>query len=155
VADQKNPFKEALEKGPARREEGVKPFFRGEPVPNPRKLERLRTVADLQLVDKEVLDRTPKIRDLTVHDLNDLAEEFSGIPTNNPRVSDLTLEDIQDLEGVFFEFKIATGRDMIAVATGRDQIASARPVGGTSVDVSCCCCTPCCCCAAADMSHSA
>lgn len=147
MADQENPFKKALEKGPERREVGVKPFLRGEPVTNLRKQGQLRTVADLQLVDKEVLERTPKIRDLTVHDLNDLADEFSGIPTNNPRVSDLTLEDIQDLEGVFFEFKVATGRDMIASARAAQR--------ETTVDVSCCCCTPCCCCAAADMSHTA
>ncbi|HEY0640450.1 MAG TPA: hypothetical protein VGD67_22705 [Pseudonocardiaceae bacterium] len=105
---------------------------------------QLRTVAELDLVPDEVLAKSPRVRDLTVRDLNDLAAEFAGVPTNNPRVSELTLEDIQDIEGVFYDFKVAAGRDLARLGT--DQLAS--------VDVSCCCCTPCCCCAATDTSRA-
>ncbi|MBB2909823.1 hypothetical protein FHS43_001069 [Streptosporangium becharense] len=110
---------------------------------NLKREEQLRTVADLGLATPEQLESNPKVRDLTINDLNDLAAEFSGIPTNNRRVAELTLDDLQDLEGVFFEFKRAVGRDLVT-----------RGASVSSVDVSCCCCTPCCSCAAADMSHT-
>lgn len=138
-----NPFKKALE-GAAKG---------GAATPRPRKQPsklkelELRTVADLGLVDPQVLERTPTVRDLTVRDLNDLAAEFSGVPSNNPKVAELSLEDIQDIEGVFYNFKVSTGREM--ASTGVNRLAA------SSVDVSCCCCTPCCCCAATDMSHTA
>ncbi|WP_433252693.1 hypothetical protein ACQPYK_08270 [Streptosporangium sp. CA-135522] len=103
--------------------------------------EQLRTVSDLGLVTPERLQQLPRIRDLTVHDLNDLASEFSGIATGNDRVSSLSLDDLQDLEGVFFEFKRNVGSGLVR-----------RNGNIRSVDVSCCCCTPCCSCAAADMS---
>lgn len=111
---------------------------------NFKKKEQLRTVGDLGLADPGELEQLPQIRDLTVNDLNDLAAEFSGIPTGNRRVTSLTLDDLQDLEGVFFDFKRSVGGELI------------RNGGAvSSVDVSCCCCTPCCCCAAADMAHTA
>jgi hypothetical protein len=140
-----NPFKRAFE--PVKREELIaktSPFAKDTRLGNLAKREQLRTVAEMNLVDREVLDRSPKIRELTVKDLNDLAAEFTGIPSNNEKVASLTLEDIQDLEGVFFEFKVSALRD---VATAPGDLAA--------VDVSCCCCTPCCCCAATDMSQTA
>jgi hypothetical protein len=144
MAVEENPFKKALEG--ARKAEGERsPFSREKSGSNDLKAMQLRTVAELDLVPPEVLEKTPKIRDLTVRDLNDLAAEFAGVPTHNATVSELTLEDIQDIEGVFYDFKVAAGRDLARVGT--DQLAS--------VDVSCCCCTPCCCCAATDMSHTA
>jgi BMFP domain-containing protein YqiC len=139
MAGEENPFKKALEGAEAE----VRPFSRE--ATNPTKAQQLRTVADLDLVERETLERTPRIADLTVRDLNDLAAEFSGVPTNNPKVAALSLEDIQDIESVFFDFKVAAGKDLAQI--GKGQLAS--------VDVSCCCCTPCCCCAATDMSESA
>lgn len=132
-----NPFKE-LSAGPEAADGDPQ---RGE---NLRRKQELRTISDLGLVSPEELAQLPRIRDLTVHDLEDLASEFTGIPTGNERVTALNLNDLQDLEGVFFEFKRSVGRDV------------ARH-GGTvrSVDVSCCCCTPCCSCAAADMTYTA
>jgi len=140
MANESNPFKAALEQ-----QEGEfdNPFRRE--MPNLTKQQQTRTVADLQLVKEDVLQRVPKVADLTVRDLNDLAAEFSGIPTKNPKVAELSLEDIQDIESVFFEFKVAAGRDLAQL--GRNDLAA--------VDVSCCCCTPCCCCAATDMSETA
>ena len=147
MADQsgENPFRGAV---PAKRDDGAtrfKPFSKEDRLGSPTKQDQLRTIAQLNLVDPSVLEKTPKIRDLTVRDLNDLAAEFTGIDTNNPRVADLTLQDIQDIEGVFFEFKLAQARDL--GARGLEELA-------LEVDVSCCCCCPCCCCAAADMSHT-
>ena len=107
----------------------------------------MRTVAEMHLVPDEVLKQSPKIAELTVRDLNDLALEFSGVPSKNEVVSNLSLDDIQDIEGVFYQFKVAAGRDLVKKA-GKGGKAG-------SVDVSCCCCTPCCCCAATDMSHTA
>lgn len=140
MAGEDNPFRRALEEG----EGDFNPFSRDSD--NLSKQQQLRTVAELDLVDREVLGRFPKVADLTVRDLNDLAAEFSGVPTNNPKVAELSLEDIQDIEGVFYEFKVAAGRDLARLG-GKNELAS--------VDVSCCCCTPCCCCAATDMSESA
>ena len=144
-----NPFKRALEPlAPEEESRRARPFTREEgPPASIVKVGKLRTVAELNLVDRTVLDRTPQIRDLTVHDLEDLASEFSGIPTNNDRVASLTVEDIQDIEGVFFQFKMDTARKVSSVAT--------KPTAGGGIDISCCCCTPCCCCAAADLSHTA
>jgi hypothetical protein len=142
-----NPFKKALE--PLTHEEAVArrtPFAKEPRKVSLTKLQQTRTVAELNLVDPAVLERTPNIRDLTVRDLNDLAAEFAGVPTSNQRVAQLSLEDISDLEGVFYEFKVAAGRDI--ARTGVEAAA-------TSVDISCCCCTPCCCCAATDLSHPA
>ncbi|GAA2911815.1 hypothetical protein GCM10010517_78390 [Streptosporangium fragile] len=131
-----NPFKD-LSAVPETRSEDLQRAV------NLRKEEQLRTVADLGLATPEQLETMPKVRDLTVNDLNDLAAEFSGIPTGNRRVADLSLDDLQNLEGVFFEFKRAVGKDLVT-----------RGAAVSSVDVSCCCCTPCCSCAAADMSHT-
>lgn len=138
MADE-NPFRKALEQG----QDQLQPFSRD--ALNLRKQSQLRTLRDLDLATPEVLDRNPKVADLTVHDLNDLAREFTGVPTRNEKIADLSLEDIQDIEGVFLEFKVAAVKDLARV--GRGDLAS--------VDVSCCCCTPCCCCAAADMSETA
>jgi hypothetical protein len=136
---EENPFRKALEEG----ESEASPFSRD--VPNLSKESQLRTVRDLNLVEPEVLERLPVVADLTVADLNDLASEFSGVPSNNPKVAELSLEDVRDIETVFFDFKVAAGRDL-ARRGGMSGLAS--------VDVSCCCCTPCCCCAATDMTES-
>lgn len=133
-----NPFKEAL----GDTSETFNPFAAKDA--NLTREQQLRTVAELNLVEPSVLRKSPKIAELTVHDLNDLASEFSGVPTRNERVAELSLEDIQDIEGVFFDFKVAAGRDL--ARSGID--------GLKSVDVSCCCCTPCCCCAATDTSET-
>ena len=108
---------------------------------------QLQTVSEMNLVKPEVLQQLPKIASLTVKDLNDLADAFNGIPTNNPIVADLTLEDLKDIEDVFFEYKLAVGRDM------------ERPIGSGGVEaagvsVSSCCSTPCSCCAAVDTTVS-
>lgn len=140
MAGEENPFRRALEQGEAE----FTPF--GSKERNLTKERQLRTVREMNLVDPRVLERTPQIADLTVQDLEDLADEFSGVPSNNPKVSELSLDDIQEIEAVFFDFKVAAGKELAGLG-GRGDL--------TSVDVSCCCCTPCCCCAATDMSETA
>jgi hypothetical protein len=109
---------------------------------------QLQTVADMNLVKSEVLEQLPKIASLTVKDLNDLADAFNGIPTNNPVVAELTLEDLKDIEDVFFEYKLAVGRDM------QRPIRGGHGIGVADVSVSSCCSTPCSCCAAVDTTVS-
>jgi hypothetical protein len=108
---------------------------------------QLQTVAEMNLVKPEVLEQLPKIASLTVKDLNDLASAFNGIPTNNPIVAELTLEDLKDIEDVFFEYKLAVGRDMQRPLGGQGIVAA-------GVSISSCCSTPCSCCAAVDMTVS-
>jgi hypothetical protein len=136
MAGEENPFRRALREGEA----DFQPLTQRD-APNLIKEEKLRTIRDLKLVQPDVLERVPQVADLTVADLEDLASEFSGVPSNNPKVAELSIDDIQEIEAVFFDFKVAAGKDL--ARAGREQL--------TSVDVSCCCCTPCCCCAATDM----
>lgn len=137
MAGEENPFRRALADDGA----DFAPFRRKEV--NLTKERQLRRIGDMNLVSPEVLERSPQVADLTVQDLEDLADEFSGVPSHNRKVSELSLDDIRDIESVFFEFKVAAGKEL---AGGGDLAA---------VDVSCCCCTPCCCCAATDMSETA
>lgn len=134
-----NPFKKALEQ--AQPEEATISFQEGT---SPTQADLLRTVEELNIVDPEVLRSMPKVAQLTVKDLNDLASEFNGIPTGNPKIKEFTLEDLQDLEGVFFEYKVAVMR----------QVQPGQGIAGEEWRVSCCCCTPCCCCAAADVEEA-
>lgn len=144
---EENPFKQALERGDRKVPETVR--WGREPTNNLFH-QQTRTVAELGIADRGVLERMPKVGELTVRDLRDLAAEFSGVKTNNRQVADLSLEDLQNIEEVFFDFKVAAGRDL-SRTIGRGGVGDLA----ASVDVSCCCCTPCCCCAATDMSHTA
>lgn len=134
-----NPFTEALQEF----DSDFSPFEQAPVTPA-----QLQTVAEMNLVKPEVLERIPKIAALTVKDLNDLADAFNGIPTNNQNVAELTLEDIKDIEDVFFEYKLAVGRDMLRPLSG------GQGIGVAGVSVSSCCSTPCSCCAAVDMTVS-
>jgi len=100
-------------------------------------------VRDMNLGSSRKL-ATQRAGELTVKDLNDLAAEFSGLPSNNPRLPQLSLEDLNSLEAVFTDVKIQT-----ATAVREAALSGAA---APSVSVSCCSCTPCCCCAAADTS---
>jgi len=149
MASDDNPFRRALDERedtePVGRRELARrvPFDELEKKEVLTKREQLRTVADLKIADPALLRRNPKVADLTVRDLNDLAAQFSGIPTHNPKVAKLTIEDMQDIEGIFLEYKLSAAVGVADLVRGRAPSAS--------VDVSCCCCTPCCCCAAAEV----
>lgn len=99
-----------------------------------------RRVKDLSLGPSKQL-ATPRVNDLTIKDLNDLAAEFSGVQSNNPKLASLSLEDLNSIEAVFVDVKLN-----VAKVT---RAAAASSAGAPAVNVSCCCCTPCCCCAAA------
>jgi hypothetical protein len=137
-----NPFTEALQEF----DSDFSPFE--QTSVSPASAAQLQTVAEMNLVKPEVLERIPKIAALTVKDLNDLADAFNGIPTNNQNVAELTLEDIKDIEDVFFEYKLAVGRDM------QRPLGGGQGIGVAGVSVSSCCSTPCSCCAAVDMTVS-
>jgi hypothetical protein len=143
-----NPFRRVLdeqgERLPRRELTRRVPLAALEKKDVPSKKEQLRTVADLGIADRALLQRNPKIAALTVRDLNDLAAQFNGIPTNNAKVAKLTVEDMHDIEGVFLDYKVKAATDIGRIVRGGGAPAA-------SVDVSCCCCTPCCCCAAAEV----
>ena len=138
-----NPFEDILADQPAESRQR-KPFGPGAHPEGAEKAEDRRTVAELNLVDPAVLAEMPKIAELTVEDLEDLASEFSGLDSGNQRVKDLSVEDIQDLEGVFFQFR-----------AGALQKAATGAEGELEWSISCCSCTPCCCCAAVDVEAKA
>jgi hypothetical protein len=58
------------------------------------------------------------------------------------------LEDLKDIEDVFFEYKLAVGRDM------QRPLRGGSGIGVADVSVSSCCSTPCSCCAAVDTTVS-
>jgi hypothetical protein len=138
----RNPYEDILADQPTEARQR-KPFEAGTEG-GAEKAEDLRTVAELNLVDPAVLAEMPKIAELTVEDLEDLASEFAGLDSGNSKVKDLTVEDIQDLEGVFFQFR-----------AGALQKAATGDAGELEWSISCCSCTPCCCCAAVDVEASA
>ncbi len=138
-----NPYEDILAGQPAEARQR-KPFSPGAKPEGGEKSEDRRTVAELNLVDPAVLAEMPRIAELTVEDLEDLASEFSGLDSGNNKVKDLTVEDIQDLEGVFFQFR-----------AGALQKAASGGDGTLEWSISCCSCTPCCCCAAADVEAKA
>jgi hypothetical protein len=113
---------------------------------NPALAAQRRKVKDIKdLGDDNIGKASPKVRELQVSDLNDLANKFHGIPVANPRLEGLTIDDYKSLEAVFqgykqqLEEKAARGE---AVIPGEEEIFD---------NWSCCCCTPCCCCAAAEV----
>ena len=94
---------------------------------------------------------TPKVKQLQVKDLEDLARRFHGVEVENSKIDKLELEDFRSLEDVFQGYK------QKALQQASRAKPAAAPVkttdggggaGGCGVNV-CCCCTPCCCCAAA------
>jgi hypothetical protein len=93
---------------------------------------------------------TPKVRELTVRDLNDLASAMAGLEIYNPKVKKLQIDDLNSLEEVFKGSKDkALGRlESVGRSRANLETLAAEAVG---VDVSCCCCTPCCCCAATEV----
>ena len=104
-----------------------------------------RTIAEMGFEDRDLKQVSRTVQALTVSDLEDFAQQMSGVGTKNPVVERLTIEDIQGIEYLFAEEK------NLALSRVASQITSVGNLAATDVDVSCCCCTPCCCCAAADV----
>jgi hypothetical protein len=105
---------------------------------------RLRDMGPSLIPDQSILNEVnPKVLELNVKDLTDLATEISGLDSFNPKVKSLTVEDRQDIEAIFYEARI------------KGLTSSEGAQGGAEPELfdnwSCCCCTPCCCCAAVDI----
>ena len=92
---------------------------------------------------------TPKVQELTVDDLNKLAQVAEGSAAPSGAIADLTAADLKSLDEAFYQARLQAA-DMLARRLQDDQ-------GLTDEEQeifnnwSCCCCTPCCCCAAADV----
>jgi hypothetical protein len=119
---------------------------------------KIKDMGPTLIPDPSILEEVnPRVLDLSVKDLQDLASQISGVESNNPRVRNLNAQDLQDIEAVFYEAKIK------AIQTqGSGTPFEYRPEPGElgaegEVEAqffdgwSCCCCTPCCSCAAADV----
>jgi hypothetical protein len=140
---EQNPFKAAMESPPTEGPgEGsqLMPFRTADAEADLPKAALKRKVSEMGLGDL----KNPRVADLNVKDLNDLATEFLGVRSRNPAVARLTIADMEDLEGIFMEYKVNTAREL-------QGQAAATGVVSAEWSVSCCCCTPCCSCAAAEM----
>jgi hypothetical protein len=111
--------------------------------PLPKRLLRQK-VKDLGIGDPAVLARNQLVANLTVYDLQELAARFQGVESSNPKLSQLTIQDLQDLEGIFYEYKMNTSKQLTAMASAQGEVSA-------EWSVSCCSCTPCCSCAAAEV----
>ncbi len=122
---------------------GAKPGTRT----NPFRRELRRKIADMGFDDALLKQVSPKVRELTIQDLEDFARKIAGVEVANPRVNDLTIEDMQGVEALFRDQREQ------ALATAAARLGDSSTLGrAADVDVSCCCCTPCCCCAATEVS---
>lgn len=92
---------------------------------------------------------TAKVQELTVDDLNKLAQVAEGSAAPSGAIADLSAADLKSLDEAFYQARLQAA-DMLARRLQDDQ-------GLTDEEQeifnnwSCCCCTPCCCCAAADV----
>jgi hypothetical protein len=120
-------------------------------MPQPRKPSKAGSKTRVKQLDMpaDVAGKaTAKVADLTIADLNDLAERAAGTPVDNRDLDGLTADDIRSLEEVFEGAKLAAAGQFkgLGIAEGGE------PLEGEIFDNwSCCCCTPCCCCAAAEV----
>ena len=91
---------------------------------------------------------TPRVQELTVADLNKLAQVATGSEAATGTLAELTAEDIRSLDETFREAKVQAA-DALSRRLKGDTLSPEEEeiFGGWS----CCCCTPCCCCAAADV----
>jgi len=139
-----NPFRNSQEDAPSADDSAVYPLAAaGQGATGGAGLGRAlgQRVRDMQLGGSLRL-ATPQAADLSVKDLNDLAAEFSGVPSSNPKLGQLSLQDLNSIEAVFTDAKIQAAKAVRA--------AAASGAGAPDVSVSCCCCTPCCSCAASE-----
>jgi hypothetical protein len=105
---------------------------------------KIRDLGPSIIVDEAVLKKvSPRVLDLTVLDLQDIADEIAGLDSFNPKAKAINAKDLQDIESIF---NGAKGKG-IQSRGGPQGAAEPEIFGGWS----CCCCTPCCCCAATEV----
>jgi hypothetical protein len=103
-------------------------------------------VTDLGFSDSQLKAVSPRVRSLTVGDLQDFARAMEGITPTNKAVASLTPSDIKGIEDLFSAYRSSALQAL--GAGGTKTLATAR----LRISISCCCCTPCCsCCGAADV----
>lgn len=88
-----------------------------------------------------------KVAELSVKDLEDLAEKFQGRNPHNKAIDALTIEDLQNLETVFGTIK----SDLMIDAEDDGLPGVPTALDPDDWTITCCSCTPCCCCAAAEV----
>jgi hypothetical protein len=124
------------------------------PRTTPTATRELRKVSQIKELGAANLKKaTPKVKQLQVKDLEDLARRFHGVELENTKLDKLQFEDFKSLEDVFQGYKHKALEDAARARPARAPVKSTNGGGGSSagscgVNV-CCCCTPCCCCAAA------
>jgi hypothetical protein len=104
-------------------------------------------IHEIRDLEPHLKNATPKVRELTVGDLDDLATKFKGHDPGNPKVAALNLQDLQSLEASF------QGLRQEAARRAQHEGVPGEPTPADPEDwsISCCSCTPCCCCAAAEV----
>jgi hypothetical protein len=91
---------------------------------------------------------TPRVQELTIADLNQLAAVASGAAVPAGKLAALDADDIRSLDDAFHEAKLQSADLLARRLKQREGVAEDEEfLDGWS----CCCCSPCCCCAAADV----
>lgn len=114
---------------------------------NPFRANQLMRVRDMRDIPQESrAQASPRVLELSVRDLEDLALKLSGVPTTNRVIDELTFEDMRSLEDVFQAYKASK----FEALSGPENIGAIEELAKIC-DSTCCCCTPCCTCAAAEV----
>lgn len=92
---------------------------------------------------------SPRVRNLSVADLEDFGRLISGAPVQNKNVTSLTATDIKGIEDLFGSYR-SQALEAINTAGVRGAVAGRLSESLVKeISVSCCSCTPCCCCCGA------
>jgi hypothetical protein len=116
----------------------------------------LRKVSQIRELGAENLKKaTPKVKQLQVKDLEDLARRFQGVEVENSKLDKLQVQDFKSLEDVFQGYKQRQLQVALKAKPAKAPVkgggnGGGGGAGGCGINV-CCCCTPCCCCAAASV----
>jgi hypothetical protein len=104
---------------------------------------KIRDLGPTIVTDEAMKKVSPRVLDFTVLDLQDIADEISGLDSFNPKAKSVSAKDLQDIETIFNGAK------------GRGIQSRGGVQGEVQPEIfdnwSCCCCTPCCCCAATEI----
>jgi hypothetical protein len=104
---------------------------------------KIRDLGPTIVTDEAMKKVSPRVLDFTVLDLQDIADEISGLDSFNPKAKSVSAKDLQDIETIF---NGAKGRGIQSRSQAQGDV---QPEWFDNW--SCCCCTPCCCCAATEV----
>jgi hypothetical protein len=91
---------------------------------------------------------TPRVQELTIDDLNKLANVANERAEPSGPIAELTAEDLRSLDEAFHEARLQAADRLARKLKGEGLSDEEQELFD---NWSCCCCTPCCCCAAADV----